>query len=103
MAFFYQRVTMANATGLDLDPYLAGAGLRNFTFNQFKRPAGPGDLRSTHFWHNHLQFFNPRNEDTGESGTFYSNDNPKRGGVALRPPEELTARAFGGMLSRVGR
>jgi hypothetical protein len=100
MAFLDQRVTMANATGLDLDPHLAGAGLRNFTFNQFKRPAGPGDLGSTHFWHNHLQFFYPRNEDAGESGTFFSNDNPKRAGVALRPPEELTARAFGEMLSR---
>jgi hypothetical protein len=51
--------------------------LENFTFHDFKRPAGPGDLGSAHFWHNHLQFINPRNEDTGESGTFLSDDSRK--------------------------
>jgi hypothetical protein len=42
---------VANAAGLDFDPHLAGAGLGNFAFNDFKRSARAGDLGSAHFGH----------------------------------------------------
>ena len=51
VAFLHQRIAVADAAGLDFDPHLAGGGLWNFTFNDFKRSAGAGDLGSAHFWH----------------------------------------------------
>ena len=38
MALLRQRIAVANAAGLHFDPHPAGAGLRNFTFNDFKGP-----------------------------------------------------------------
>src|SRR5713101_5776564 len=51
MAFLDQRIAVADATGLDFHPHPAGARLGNFTFNDFKWPAGTADLRGTHLYH----------------------------------------------------
>ena len=45
---------MADAAGLNFDPNLARTRLGNFAFDDFKRPAGAGDLDSTHFRHKNL-------------------------------------------------
>src|SRR5713101_1950647 len=52
VAFLDQRIAVADATGLDFDSHPAGARLGNFTFDDFKWPAGTADLRGTHLLHN---------------------------------------------------
>jgi hypothetical protein len=43
---------VTDATSLDFDSHAAGIRLGDFAFNDFKRPAGTGNLRGTHLWHN---------------------------------------------------
>src|SRR6185436_15617570 len=52
VAFLDERIAMANATSLDLDPHPTGGGLGNFAFNNFERPIRAGDLGDTHLCHN---------------------------------------------------
>src|SRR6266446_6595989 len=54
VAFLDQRVAVADATSLDFDSHPAGSGLGNFTFNDFKSPAGTADLSGTHLLHNQV-------------------------------------------------
>jgi hypothetical protein len=54
VTFLDERVAVTDATGLDFYSDLAGTGLGNFAFNDFKRPAGAGDLGSAHFRHKKL-------------------------------------------------
>jgi hypothetical protein len=51
MAFFYERVAVADAAGLDFNPDLAAARLGNISFNEFESTAGFADLDSLHFRH----------------------------------------------------
>src|SRR5208282_315376 len=46
-----QRIAVANATSLDFDSNPTGGRLGNFAFDNFKRSARMGDLRSSHLWH----------------------------------------------------
>src|SRR6185369_2758707 len=51
MAFFGERIAVAQAASLNLDPNLPRSRLRNRAVHQFKRPARAGHLhctRSTH-------------------------------------------------------
>jgi len=50
MAFLDQGIAVADATGLDFDPHLAGARFGDWAFYDFKRSARAGDLRGAHFW-----------------------------------------------------
>ena len=43
-----QDVAMADATGLDFDSHATRFGLRNFAFDNFKRPFGAGNLDGSH-------------------------------------------------------
>src|SRR4051812_43658717 len=50
-ALFRQRIAVANAAGLHLDPHRAGARLRNLPFNDLEGSFRAGDLRDTHHCH----------------------------------------------------
>ncbi len=50
VAFLHHRIAVADAAGLDLDPYLSGGGLGNFTLDNFKRAAGCGRFALRAFW-----------------------------------------------------
>jgi hypothetical protein len=47
-AFFDKHITVANATGLYLDPHVPGTRLWNFAFNDLKRRSGFCNLRCFH-------------------------------------------------------
>jgi hypothetical protein len=47
-----ERVAVADTASFNLDSYLSGTRLRNFTFHQFKRSIWVGDLHHTHASHN---------------------------------------------------
>src|SRR2546423_3657114 len=49
--FLGQRVAMADATRLDLDPHLTVAGRRNLSFDKFKGTIRPGNLYGSHLRH----------------------------------------------------
>jgi hypothetical protein len=51
IAFFYERVTVADAAGLDFNSYLGAAGFGNISFDEFEITAGFADLDSLHFRH----------------------------------------------------
>jgi hypothetical protein len=70
MTFLCERIAMADAAGLDFDPHLAGTRLGNFAFNDFKRPAGTGNLDSTHFRHKKFGL-KPQSEDVKNLARFY--------------------------------
>src|SRR6185312_5037460 len=49
VAFFRERITVANAAGLNFNAHPSGRRLGNRPFDNFNRPAGAGDLRYLHF------------------------------------------------------
>jgi hypothetical protein len=60
---------VANAARLNFNPYLTGAGLGDFAFDDFKRPAGMGNLDNAHFRHKNLGL-NPQSEDVKNLARF---------------------------------
>jgi hypothetical protein len=61
---------VTNTTGLDFNPNLTGTRLGDFAFNDFKRPAGAGDLGSTHLGHK-IFGLNPHRDDAENLTHFY--------------------------------
>lgn len=55
-ALFGKRIAVADTAGLDLDSHRARARLRDFAFNELKRPLRTWDLHNTHHWHGFLPF-----------------------------------------------
>jgi len=51
-SFLCERITVANATSLNLDAHQTRSGFGDFTFNNFPRPIGTSDLHDTHLRHN---------------------------------------------------
>jgi hypothetical protein len=51
MAFFDERVAVADAAGFDFNPDLSAAGFGNVPFDEFEITAGFADLDSLHFRH----------------------------------------------------
>jgi len=51
IAFLYERVAVADAAGLDLNPDLGATGLGNISFDEFEITAGFADLDSLHSRH----------------------------------------------------
>ena len=51
VAFFYERVAVADAAGFNLDADLAASGLGNIAFDEFKISAGLADLDGFHARH----------------------------------------------------
>jgi hypothetical protein len=53
VAFLGERITVADAAGVDADADVAGTGLGKFFFDELERTAGGGDLHGTAFywWH----------------------------------------------------
>ena len=47
MAFFGERVAVADAAGLHADAHMAGAGIGEFFLDELKRSAGGGNLHGT--------------------------------------------------------
>jgi hypothetical protein len=52
LAFFHQRIAVADAASLDSNPDLAAAGLGNVSLDEFEFAAGFGDLDDLHAGHN---------------------------------------------------
>jgi hypothetical protein len=52
MAFFYERVAVADAAGFDFNPDLAAGGLGNVPFDEFEITASFADLDGFHSRHN---------------------------------------------------
>jgi hypothetical protein len=52
IAFLYERVAVADATGFDFDPDMVAGGVGNVSFDEFEITAGLADLDSFHFRHN---------------------------------------------------
>ena len=48
VAFLREPVAVADAASLDFDAHMSGARLRDFVFNNFKRPIRSSDLHYTH-------------------------------------------------------
>jgi hypothetical protein len=49
MAFLYERIAVADATGFDFDPDLVARGFGNVSFDEFKITTGLADLDGFHF------------------------------------------------------
>jgi hypothetical protein len=73
LAFFHDRIAVADAAGLHFDPHPAGARLGNVTFNEFKSSARAGNLGNTHFSHK-VKLVNFRG---GQPSTELTNDNSR--------------------------
>jgi hypothetical protein len=84
--FLHERIAVTDAAGLDFDPDLTGPGLGNFAFNDFKRPAGAGDLGSAHLGHNFFAGLHPQSEDANNLSWLCVEAN---GNVFLAPNCEL--------------
>jgi hypothetical protein len=48
MSIFHESIAVADAARGYLDKNLSRSGRRDFTFDEFERPAGAGDLSNTH-------------------------------------------------------
>jgi hypothetical protein len=51
MAFFYERIAVADAAGFDLNPDLVAGGVWDVSFDEFEVTAGFGNLNNFHFRH----------------------------------------------------
>ena len=111
-AFLHERITVADATSLDFNPHPAGAGFGEFTFNDFKRPAGAADLGGTRFLHKQVENLSRVVSATVSAGKEAQNrageintDGTLRAGRSLQ--EHLALRCdgplqYGNELDRVG-
>jgi len=61
---FGEMVAETDAACLDLDTHLSGAGLGDFTFDEFEIAASFGNLDSLHFWHENVSPWNRRLDAT---------------------------------------
>ena len=51
MAFFYERVAVADAAGFHFNSHLVAGRIRNISFDEFEIAAGFADLNRFHFRH----------------------------------------------------
>ncbi len=63
MAFFHERVAVADAAGFDFNAHLGAAGFGNISFDQFEIAAGLADLDGFHFRHSSFLIFNDWMDD----------------------------------------
>ena len=68
VAFFGERVAVADAAGMNADTHVAGAGLGKFLFDELERTAGGGDLHGTAFygWHGEVFSFGLDGAEAGK-------------------------------------